>query len=222
MEDVSEQVPVKMSSPSCSVIFGATGCGKTQFTRRLLLHRDQIFDHPIEKILYCYTAFQPIFDAMEKDISRIEFHQGLPSEQFLNEFTHDGGHYVCVLDDLQNAVVASPDMERLFCITSHHKNVNVLFLVQNLYAPGKHARSVALQAHYLIAMKSLRDRAQLAHLSRQVFGKSRIIPEVFDDVAKEAKYPYLLIDLAPHSDDRFRLRSHIFPGDTMVVYRVKS
>jgi hypothetical protein len=160
---------------------------------------------------------------MEKEIPNITFHKGVPNEQYINEFVTDGGHNICILDDMQSAVASSSEMEHLFCVQSHHLDLSVILLQQNIYCSGKYARSVALQAHYLFAMKSLRDQSQLACLSRQIYpGKSKLIPEVFGDVLKMDKYPYLVIDLSPHSDDRFRLRTHIFPGEDVIFYRPKS
>jgi hypothetical protein len=219
---MGEPVAIRLSSPSCSVIFGATSCGKSHLTKRILQHCNDIYDKPVNKILYCYTVFQPLFETMEKEMPNLTFHKGAPSEQYIDEFVSGGGHNVCVLDDMQSVVASSPEMEQLFTIWSHHKSVSVLLILQNLYVSGKYARSLALQAHYLWAMKSLRDQTQLAYLSRQIYpGKSRLIPEVFADVMKMDKYPYLMIDLAPQSDDRFRLRTHIFPGEDVIFYQSK-
>lgn len=215
-------VPVKFNTPSCSVIFGSTSCGKSQLTRQILLNSNEVYDQKVNKILYCYTAHQPLFDTLENELENITFFKGLPSEHFLEEFTSDSSHTVCVLDDMQHAIMGSSEMEQLFTVSSHHKNISVIMLLQNLFAQGKHARSIALQAHYLIAMKSLRDKTQLSCLSRQIYpGKSGLIPEVFEDVSRMSNYPYLIIDLAPHSDDRFRLRTNIFPGDLMTFYQPK-
>ena len=218
---MNQSVAIRLSSPSCSIIFGQTSSGKSYLTRNILKQCNDIYEKPVNKILYCYTAFQPLFDEMEKEMSNITFHKGVPSEHYINEFA-TGGHNICVLDDMQNAVTSSPEMEHLFTVASHHLQISVIYLLQNVYASGKYARSLALQAHYLFAMKSLRDQSQLACLSRQIYpGKSKLIPEVFADVMKMDKYPYLVIDLAPHSDDRFRLRTHIFPGEDMIFYQAK-
>jgi hypothetical protein len=41
-------------------------------------------------------------------------------------------------------------------------------------------------------------------------------------VTKRDKYPYILIDLSPHSDTDYRLRTNIFPGELTRVYALKS
>ena len=213
---------LKLSTPSCTVVAGSTGSGKSFLVKRMLSECNFLFDQPVSKILYCYTAFQPLFEIMEKEIPNITFHKGLPSESVLESLASDRSHTICVLDDLQGEVVSSAEMEQLFTVHSHHKNISVIFILQNIFASGKHARSLALQAHHVFILKSLRDRSQMTCLSRQIFGKGGVIPEAFDDVNHENKFPYLLIDLAPHSIDKFRLRSQIFQGEDTVVYVPKS
>lgn len=204
-------------------IFGSTGAGKSQLTRKILLESDDLYDLGVKRILYCYSEFQPLFEQMESEMNNISFHMGLPSAEYIEEFVGEGGHNIVVLDDLTNKVLASEDMMQLFCVSSHHKMLSVILLSQNVFSSGKHARTIALQSHYLVALKSLRDQMQLAYISRQIYpGKSKLIPEVFADIMKMDKYPYLVIDLAPHSDDRFRLRTHIFKGDDTLFYSPKA
>lgn len=204
-------------------IFGCTGSGKSQLTRNILLESNDLYDLGVKKILYCYSEFQGLFEQMEREMVNITFHMGLPSVEYIEEFVGEGGHNVVVLDDLTNKVLASEDMLQLFCVSSHHKMLSVILLTQNVFSSGKHARTIALQSHYLIALKSLRDQSQLSYISRQIYpGKSKLIPEAFVDVMKMDKYPYLVIDIAPHSDDRFRLRTHIFQGEDVIFYMPKS
>ena len=42
-----------------------------------------MFSSPPEKVLYWYGIYQPLFEEMEKEISFVSFHQGLPNEDVL-------------------------------------------------------------------------------------------------------------------------------------------
>ena len=71
-------------------------------------------------------------------------------------------------------------------------------------------------------MKNLRNRSQIEYLSRQIFRQNpKMISDSFDDCMKE-EYGYLVIDLFPQSNDMYRVRSHIFPGEDTVIYRPPS
>ena len=162
----------------------------------------------IEKVLWCYSIYQDIFDRYPQ----IQFHEGLPD---LNIF--DGKEKILlVLDDL----MAETDdrVTKIFTKISHHRNVSVLYLTQNLFYQSKHTRTISLNAHYLVLFKNVRDATQIANLSRQMFpGKANYMLESFRD-ATMTPFGYLLVDLRPDTDERFRLRTNIFPGETHYVY----
>ena len=70
-----------------------------------------------------------------------------------------------------------------------------------------------LNTHYLVLFKNPRDATQIAIVARQMYpGKSKFVLEAFKDATKEP-YGYLLIDLRPETDDRYRIRTNIFPDD---------
>ena len=71
-------------------------------------------------------------------------------------------------------------------------------------------------------MRNLRAASQISHLGRQLYpGKASMLEEVYRDCTQEP-YTYLVIDLAPESDDKYRLRTRVFPGEDPVVYIPKS
>ena len=48
------------------------------------------------------------------------------------------------------------DVSNLLTKFAHHKNLSVIFIVQNLFPKGKYARDVSLNAHYIISFKNPR------------------------------------------------------------------
>jgi hypothetical protein len=53
----------------------------------------------------------------------------------------------------------------------------------------------------------------VAILARQMYpGKSQFVVEAYEDATKKP-HGYLLIDLTPDTDDRYRIRTKIFPDD---------
>ncbi|VDI51874.1 Hypothetical predicted protein [Mytilus galloprovincialis] len=200
-------------------VTGQTGSGKTRFVYRLLRHvKDMYADEPPEAILYCYGIHQPLFEEMEKTIPGIVFHEGLPSMETIREFTADRHHRLIVLDDLMHRVVRDVDMELLFTQGCHHRRLSVLFLTQNLFVQGTRSRTIALNTTYLVLMKNVRDVSQIVTLGRQLYpGRWKILMQSFED-ATSNPYGYLIVDLAPNSDDIYRLRTQVFPGEDTTVY----
>jgi len=69
--------------------------------------------------------------------------------------------------------------------------------------------------------KNPRDVTQIAHLAAQMYpGKSKYMIESYRD-ATSAPFSYLLVDLKPDTDEKLRLRSNVFPGETPYVYAPK-
>ena len=82
----------------------------------------------------------------------------------------------------------------------------------------KYARTISLNAHYLVLFKNPRDAGQFSILARQLYPSSwKFAIEAYKD-ATSAPYGYLLIDLKPEQDERCRLRTNVFPGETQFVY----
>jgi len=194
--------------PYTCILSGPSGCGKTQFTLKFIDHLAHMVKPIIEKVIWCYGEYQNVFDGY----TAIQFHEGLPD---LNIF--DGkAKTLLVLDDL----MAETDdrVTKIFTKISHHRNVSVMYLTQNIFYQSKHTRTISLNAHYLVLFKNVRDTTQIANLARQMFpSKSNYMIESYRD-ATSVPFGYLLVDLKPDTDERFRLRTNIFPGETHYVY----
>lgn len=209
--------PFKPCSSIC--LTGQTGSGKSQFVYKLLRNATEMYGgDPPEKIMYCFGIDQPLFDEMSQTIPNISFHQGLPTPKMIDDFTMDRTHRLIVLDDLMHRVIQDEDMELLFTQGCHHRKLSVIFLTQNIFPKGSKSRTIALNTGYLIMMKNVRDVSQIATLGRQLFpGRSTILTEIYTDAVSE-RYGYLVIDMLPHSEDKHRLRTRVFPGEDPIIY----
>ena len=197
-----------LKHPFTATVAGPTGCGKTQFTFRLIENAAQMIEPPPHKIWYCYGEFQPLFAKYPTVI----FNEGLPD---ISNF--DGKEStLLVIDDLMQET--NDTVANIFTKISHHRNISVLYLTQNLFPKNKHARTISLNSHYLILFKNPRDAGQFGVLARQMYPNgSKFAVEAFKD-ATEKPYGYLLVDLKPDTDEQYRIRTNIFPGELTTVY----
>ena len=124
-------IPLRFESCSSFCIAGATKSGKTSWAYWLLKHKDVMFTEPVEKVLYCYGVYQPLFDEMIESISNVSFHKGFLSE--LDSFTDDSKHGLAILDDLVDDVVRETDMQKLFSQEAHHLRLSTLFKIHNCF-----------------------------------------------------------------------------------------
>lgn len=203
---------------STFIISGCSRSGKTFFVETLLENLEGVFEkgRPVN-ILYCFSKIQPTLIELEKKISNLELHHGLPTMATIKEKTSPDSELLLILDDLTHDVIASKEIADLFC-TGRHLNMSIIFLTQNLLEQGKYSRAINLNTCYIILFKNLRDANQINYLARQIFPQqSRDFMNIYHDVMKE-RYQYLVVDLHPQSEDATRLRTNVFPSEEMSVY----
>jgi len=122
-----------------------------------------------------------------------------------------------ILDDLMSKT--SQLVANIFTKISHHSNISILHFTQNLFDNNKYARTISLNAHYLVLFKNPNDASQFATLARKMYpNTSKFAIEAYKD-ATNAPYGYLLIDLKPEQNERCRLRTNVFPGGTSIRLR---
>ena len=210
---------LKFESPTSIFIAAPSGAGKTFLTQQILKHADGMFKVPPSKIYFCYTMWQNIYTEMQNEIKNIEFYQGLPSMEELNDWGVEDGHKILVLDDLMMKGVDSEELIHMMCVGSHHSNFTVMFLLQNVFQKGKSMRTASLNCHYFVLMASKRDSLQIQQLGRQMFpGQTKYFMDAYQK-ATSKPYGYLLVDINPHTDKSYQLRSNILPGQDTTVYQ---
>ena len=144
----------RFHTPSSLLVVGPSGCGKTVFTTNLLLNNLDLFRTTPSQIHYCYGVWQDGFQLMKEQ--GVKFHEGVPDTDQLKTWFPKGG--LLVLDDLMAEGGNDKRVLDLFTKHSHHQNVTVLYLCQDMFPPGKYAKSISRNAHYIVAFKNPRDQ----------------------------------------------------------------
>ena len=172
----------------------------------------------LEKYFFCYTVYQPLIDEMKKEIPLIEFHQGLPTMDTLTEWGAIHGHKIVVMNDLMMDAANSDEILHLMCVGSHHHQITVIHILQNLFQKGKSMRTASLNCHYFILMANKRDTLQINTLGGQVFpGQLKFFMRSFE-IATQETLSYLFLDLCLRSEKSYQLRTCILPGESIIVY----
>ena len=123
-----------------------------------------------------------------------------------------------VIDDLMTSAGDSKQISKLFTQEAHHRNLTVIFIVQNLFYQWREMNTISLNAHYLVLYKNPRDKSQIRYLSQQIFPEnSKFLVNVYNH-ATEEHHSYLVIDLHPETAEQFRVVTNIFPGEQIRFY----
>jgi len=78
-----------------------------------------------------------------------------------------------ILDDLLNDVYSKQVCD-LFTRGSLHRNISVILITQSVFHQGVFCRDNLLNAHYIVALKNVRDKKQFMYLASQVHSEDSI------------------------------------------------
>lgn len=167
-----------------------------------------MFEEELHQIIYSLPPNQEIhFPDHIKNDNKIKMYEGIPDFQDFK----DGKPRLIVIDDqIQDC---GSEVVALFTRGSHHFNISVIVLTQNIFFANPGFRTMSLNAHYLILFKSPRAMDQVSCLARQICPNNvKFFQEAFADSCKEP-HSYLLLDMTQSCDDELRFRTKIFPDD---------
>ena len=103
----------------------------------------------------------------------------------------------------------------LFTKGSHHRNLSVIYIVQNLFHQGKGNRIISLNSHDLVLFKNPRGKLQILTLAEQMYpiaSETAWFIKEYEEAVRRP-YGYLFVDLKPTTPDRCRLRTNVLPGE---------
>lgn len=137
---------------------GPTSCGKSTFVKKFLDNVNVMVNTQFQEILYCLPDDQP----MDDYFLRFRVIRGIPDSSIFLDLKPR----LVIIDDLMRDTNA--EVVDLFTKGSHHFNVSLMYVTQNIFSQGKGRRTISLNAHYIVAFKNPRDRIQIQTLARQV------------------------------------------------------
>ena len=188
--------------PFTCLCIGPTMAGKTSYIANIIKYRHQVIQPNVQRVIYSYKKYQPMFDAM-KDV---EFVQGM-------NFTLDRSIPTLLIIDDQLSD-CNPDITDLFAVGAHHDNCSIIFVSQVMFFQDKAYRYACQNAMYMILFRSPRCKAQIGHLARQMFDgkKAKDMVAAFDNATSQP-FSNLIVDCRPDTPDILRLRSNILPQE---------
>ena len=118
-----------------------------------------------------------------------------------------------VIDDQMEDAGGDKRIVNLFTRGSHHRNLSVIYIVQNLFHQGKNSRSIRLNSHYLVRFKMPRDKLQILTLAKQMYpGNTDFFVKRYEEAVRRP-FGCLLVDVKTTTQDNCRLRTNVLPGE---------
>ncbi len=204
-----------LKQPFTAIVAGPTKAGKTIWVKNLILHSESMIFPSPKEMYYCYTEWQPIYqELINYGVTMIE---GLPD---MTQLKSDPSRpKLLILDDLMQEMKSDKKLVQLYTKGSHHWNLSVLHIVQNLFFDG--LRTSRVNAQYLVLMKNPSDQLQASNLAKQLYpGKTKYFMESYKDACSDS-FGYLFIDLSQDTPENMRLQTNVFPDQMHIVYVAK-
>lgn len=196
--------PFTLYHPTRVMVVGASGTGKTEWVKKLILDRHKLFSPVPDKIFYTYKYWLPFFNEFSHIVT---FMDTVPDETVLSPHRNN----LCILDDILINKRAMQQAVELYT-TGRHLQTSVILLTQNLYQNDASFRTCSLNSEIFVLLKSPRSTHQIMHLARDIFGKDKQA-KFFNAYKRltETAFSYIIIDLQPQQT--LPLRSLIFSTD---------
>ena len=198
---------LKFHHPFTCVVAGMTSSGKTVFVRRLIKNFNILVKNIDAKQVTCLWCFKESSSIVTETMDNIKIINfcGIPTNEDIAKYKPN----LIIVDDLMDDI--TEDVRNLFTRGSHHQNISIVLIVQNIFNKNKYMRTIGLNAHYIVLMKGFRIREQVSILGRQI-GCPKLL-DVFIDATKQP-FGYLIVDSHPQqTDDKYRVRTRIFPEE---------
>lgn len=161
-----------------------------------------------EQIIYALPPNQEIhFPEHIKKDKDVILYKGIPD---FESFSDARPRLLIIDDQIQEC---GDEIVALFTRGSHHFNVSVIVLTQNIFVSTPGFRTMSLNAHFIVLFKNPRAMDQVSCLARQICpDKAKFFQESYADSCKEP-HSYFLLDMTQSCDEKLRFRSRIFPDD---------
>ena len=134
---------------------------------------------PPKRILWLYNRWQHLYDIIKASVSpTVEFIQGIPLDLEQDSFVLPGTRNLVILDDLMSTAAKDTRINELFTEGSHHRNLSVVAINQNLYYNKDPTQR--RNCHYLVLFNNPLDRQQVMTLARQMYPENpQYLPRYF-------------------------------------------
>lgn len=205
---------IRLKLPCNALIAGPPLSGKSTLVETIIKYAEELFNPPPKSILYCYGEYDKRIHNLQS--MGVTVTAGIPSESLIESLEKPA---LIFYDDMM-LDVNEKYMLDLFTRKSHHKNLGVFFLTQNLFSST--IKVARMNCHYIFILRSLQASLHIRTLGSHLFpGQLKYFMDAYHKACDKA-YKYFLIDSHPTTPQELRLRSNIMPGEQLTVYLPKA
>ena len=198
---ISDESELKLISPFACFVVGCTGSGKSWTVLKWLKNPGNVFRNKYTKIYYYYgSTHQDVFN--QPSLKHIHFSNDLKALEKLVCIKHKSPGILLILDDLMDVVGNSKIIEQLYAKGSHHFNIDVINIVQNIFYKANNFVTLKENTQYMF-IKRIINESKVPLLASQIgLNPAELKAAYMESVNNRNRYEGLLID--NHIDSNIR------------------
>lgn len=205
-----EILDAQIKTPFTMIISGPPLAGKTTFLIGLLKEAHNLIDNPPNNIVWFYGEYNANIEYLEKTFKNIEVVKGIPEN--LTDYINPLKDNLFVFDDLLREASCDSKISDLFTRQSHHRNVSVVYVMQNLYFQGKERKTFLRCVHYLVLFNNPLDMSVVYATAQKIMPKRSSLFLKIYDIAANRQNGYLFIDGRQTTKPYLRFKTDILAG----------
>jgi len=179
-----DQSIISFKHPFTCIVAGPTKVGKTEFVMKLVKYSPQLIQPSIQKIFWCYSEWQEKYRELMKN-PIVNLVSGIPDKETLKQNENEAK--LLILDDMMDTLKDNKQLTELFIKGCHHWNISCIHICQSLFFGG--LRTLRINAHYIVLMKSPADKLQISVLARQMYpGLTSQFMSVYDEATAHRRW----------------------------------
>lgn len=178
--------------------------------------RMQQFQPSPQRLVWVYAEWQPAYARLQACAASGQLGR-LRTIEFVRDNTDYAAIYqamnptqanMLVLDDQMTEAKGNADsLANLFVKGSHHRNITVVLMLQNMFEKGM--RTASLNTQYMVLLKNPRDRSQIGKLADQLMPNNRRFLVDAYEHASRAPHSHLVLDFRQDTPEPLRVIANV-------------
>ena len=203
--DIVDQTPY-FEHPFTAILAGPSQSGKSTLVYQMITNLSKCVNFVPSRIYIAYSRMQCLYDDIKRD-SKVPV---ILIESLSKDF-RPPKNSLLIIDDLMGKA-DSDVITDWFVKNSHHYEVSVLYLMQNLFLKLPNHRTTSLNANFIILFSNPRDKTQIMHLARQISpSNTKFVMDAYRQ-ATSKPHGYIVFNFKQNCPENLRLRDSVFGG----------
>lgn len=189
---INDDSEIKLISPFALFVVGCTGSGKSWTVLKWLKYSTRVFQKKYAQVFYFYgSTYQDAF--RDPCLKHVKFSSDLKLLEKIVSTKHKSPGILLILDDLMHIAGNSTIIEQLYTRGSHHYNIDIINIVQNIFYKSPNFVTLKENTQYILIKRFIND-SKIKLLASQIGVDCDELTSAYIESVSKDRYEGLLVD----------------------------